>query len=97
MFTAFLNSSIGHWYITRYAFRYGKGYARLEVGNMKKFPVPNPKEIPANLSAELLKLLEYCLTEPYNSNEQLYNDIDEIVLDIYNFTESEKEKLREIF
>ena len=64
---------------------------------MKKFPVPNPKEIPSNLSAELLKLTEYCLTEPHNSNEQIYNDIDEIVLDIYSFTESEKEKLREIF
>lgn len=96
LFTAFLNSSIGHWYITRYAFKYGKGYARLEVGNLKNFPVPNPKEIPSNLSARLLKLVEYCSREFRHADEKSYTEIDQIVLDIYGFTESEKARLREM-
>jgi hypothetical protein len=95
LFCAFLNSSVARWYIAKYAFRYGRGYARLEVSNLRDFPIPDPQQIPARISSQLLRLVDVCLTD--EEHDSKFEEIDKLVCNLYGLTEGESETLRETF
>ena len=85
-FTAVLNSSIVHWYLGSHAYRYSKGYVKLDPNYVKKIPVPDPSKISPTLFKKIINLVNKRL----QTDDAKYEDqIDIIVREIYGLSSDE--------
>tara|TARA_R110000868_G_scaffold51440_6_gene163104 strand:+ start:852 stop:3488 length:2637 start_codon:yes stop_codon:yes gene_type:complete len=89
--SAVLNSSIGNWFIGRFAHKYGNGYNRLEVDLLKRMPIPDPSSIPPAQFNRLMKLVDRAQTRDAGISVEM--EIDDIVFEIYEFNDKQKAAL----
>lgn len=82
-FCGILNSSPAFWYISTYSFRYGGGYNRLEVGTLRKIPVPDPTRIAANLLDHFVELVK--LAHEGTERTKIELEIDQLACEFYGF------------
>lgn len=92
---AALNSSFMHWYMQNFLFRYGRGYARLEVAQMRSLPMPDFQRVPTNLLSSIIYLVDQRLET--SGDTELDRALDELVLDAYGLTAPQKDTIRELW
>ncbi|MBD1869441.1 hypothetical protein H6F95_19470 [Cyanobacteria bacterium FACHB-471] len=89
-FAAVLNSSICYRYIAEHSHRYGSGYSMLEPKSLLKTPVPDPTKVAPSVMNSLLLLVDKRLLASGLEILRIENEIDELVADLYGFTEQER-------
>lgn len=89
---AVLNSSVAAWFFARTARKYGGGYNRIEVGNLKGLPIPDPMAIPSELLRRLLDQVDLiAAARPPRLSERIA--LDDLVTEAYELGESERKAL----
>lgn len=91
-FAAVLNSSICYRYIAEHSHRYGSGYSMLEPKSLLKTPVPDPTKVAPSVMNSLLLLVDKRLLDSGLELLRIENEIDELVADLYGFTEQERSR-----
>ncbi len=89
-FTAVLNSSVVHWYLGTHAYRFARGYVKLDPAYLRKVPVPDPSRIsPAHFN-QIVRLVDRRIK---TNNMNLEVEIDKLVLDTYKLTLADRKLL----
>ena len=86
-FLGILNSDIGAWLISSYSDKYSKGYARLEVGTLKKIPVPNPAKVSPYILSKIIDLTTQQVKKKYNIEIDV--EIGHLISEIYHLSNHE--------
>jgi type I restriction-modification system DNA methylase subunit len=86
-FMGILNSDIGAWLISSHSDKYSKGYARLEVGTLKRIPVPNPAKISGNNLGKMIDLVNKQLQAKFDLN--IDNEIELLTEEIYDLSHAD--------
>ncbi len=89
-FLAVLNSSPCHWYISNHSHIYRKRYVMLEPRTLNQTPVPSPENVPHSVMNKLLGLVDLRLETEGLKARQIENEIDEIIANLYQLTDTEK-------
>lgn len=79
------------WYISRYPYKYSRGYNRLEVSLLKTIPVPDPTNVSSDLLVRLIALIDTCISS--GPNQDIESDIDNLVFEIYGISQSDRYQL----
>ena len=86
-FCAILNSSVVSWYISRFSYRYGRGYSRVEVQGLKDIPIPNPSRINSIIFRKIIKMVDLIIL---NKGDNLLEEkIDNIICNLYGLNQIE--------
>jgi hypothetical protein len=87
-FCALLNSSVGHWYLSTHAPKYGGGYNRVEVSLLRGMPVPNPADVHPSVLRELIEIVDKAGRDDFSQTEN--QKLERIVADLYNLSPVER-------
>jgi hypothetical protein len=91
-FTAVLNSSVVHWYLGTHAYRFSRGYVKLDPAYLRRVPVPDPSKVnPSHLKKIVSLVNEIIKTKKVS----LSVEIDKLVLEAYGLTSNERALLGE--
>jgi hypothetical protein len=85
-FTAVLNSSVVHWYLGSHAYRFSRGYVKLDPTYVKKIPVPDPSKVSPTLFNKIISLVNKRLK---TDDAKVEDEIDNLVRDIYGLSSAE--------
>jgi tRNA1(Val) A37 N6-methylase TrmN6 len=86
-FTGVLNSSVVHWYLGTHAYRFSRGYVKLDPKYLRSVPVPDPSKVPPT---DLTRIVELVSERMVTANTALDSRIDELVLNAYGMTARER-------
>jgi hypothetical protein len=89
-FTGVLNSSVVHWYLGTHAYRFSRGYVKLDPTYLRKIPVPDPARISPSLFNEIIALVAKRIK---TNNTSVEFEIDALVLDAYGLSAAERSLL----
>lgn len=99
-FTAVLNSSTAFWHINGHARRYGgqgpsgasgrRGYALLEVRELKETPVPDPRLVSASMMKEIGELVDKRVSSSTGAFGELERQLDERIAELYGLSPEER-------
>ena len=89
-FTAVLNSSVVHWYLGTHAYRFSRGYVKLDPNYVKQIPVPDPSKVSPNLFAKIVNLVDKRLK---TEDTAIEDQIDKLVLEMYGLSSAEVQLL----
>ncbi|MHC4476424.1 MAG: Eco57I restriction-modification methylase domain-containing protein [Planctomycetota bacterium] len=89
-FTAALNSSIVHWYLGTHAYRFSRGYVKLDPRYLSEVPVPDPSRVKPSEFRRIVSLVDERIE---TGSLDLDGKIDKLVLDTYGLTSAERELL----
>lgn len=86
-FTAVLNSSVVHWYLGTHAYRFSRGYVKLDPAYLRGIPVPDPSKISPAYLKRIISLVDERIKKKKMS---LDGKIDQLVLEIYGLNSAER-------
>jgi len=86
-FTAVLNSSVVHWYLGTHAYRFSRGYVKLDPAYLRGVPVPDPLKLHL---AHLKKITRLVDDRIRTKKTDIDVEIDELVLQAYGLTSAER-------
>jgi TaqI-like C-terminal specificity domain len=89
-FCAVLNSTACNWYLRASAPKYGKGYNRVEVSSLSDIPVPSLDSVD---SSRLISIADAVDTLSKRYSEQLDDEVDRDICEIYGFSASERSEI----
>jgi type I restriction-modification system DNA methylase subunit len=92
-FLGVLNSTPCFWYVSTHSHKYGGNYTRLEVSTLKATPVPDPNKIGKKELLQLIRLVKSRLQANEANAISIEKQIDELVCDLYNLSEEDKNLL----
>jgi hypothetical protein len=86
-FCAVLNSTACNWYLRASAPKYGRGYSRVEVNSLRDIPVPDINRLDSH---RVISIAETVDNLSKRFSEDLDNEIDREICDLYGFSASER-------
>jgi len=86
-FTGVLNSSVVHWYLGTHAYRFSRGYVKLDPIYLRGVPVPDPSKVSPLLFKKIVNLVD---TRIKTRKMNLDIEIDKLVLEAYGLTAAER-------
>ena len=90
--TAILNSSVASWFIDSNARKYRNQYNKLGVSLLRKVPIPDLGEIPANTLRRVVDLTATLVSGDKDFDRDIAMSLDDLVLsDLYGLTHGEAE------
>jgi len=89
-FTAVLNSSVVHWYLGTHAYRFARGYVKLDPAYLRKVPVPDPSRISPSHFNQIVSLVDSRIK---TGDMSVDTEIDNLVLDAYSLTSADRKLL----
>lgn len=93
----FLNSSLISYFLFHNSAQIGKGtYNMLNANELENIPIPSKEFLSSDLFIMLLKVTEKAL-KLNQAPQKLLTELNEIVFNIYNLKEYEKQRIRDFF
>lgn len=94
---SFFNSSVINYYLTMCGAQIKKGtYDMLNVGEINSLPIPSEKNLSDIAKNKLIEIVETIEKTGLASNE-LRDEIDETIFDIYHLKDFEKQRIRDFY
>jgi len=91
------NSSLISYFLFHNSAQIGKGtYNMLHANEIENIPVPPEKAIPPDIETKLFEVI--FKTQEFNRiPQEFFEELDELIFDIYNLKEHEKQRTRDFF
>lgn len=90
-FLAVLNSSVVHWYLGSHAYRFSRGYVKLDPKYVSQIPVPDPSLVPPTCLKNIIELVDNRIN---TGNPTIENKIDKEIINLYALNSSEIKLLK---